>query len=439
MALDSETVVPEIDLTWEEQKLSGPSATVKGFECGDDFTRSSWQFNGQKMVFGWEKGDAMGLFPTAGTLGTTRATNDPVTAEGESTVGKTEEQRQWEEANPDFVYPEVKKHPLYYSDNIGIIREEKSIATPFYVIEPTKDSQTQRLFGGSGDFEWDKLTRWTAYKPFNPNFNPNAQPAIKYTALPFDFSDQTQMGLTDMQALYQGKGGQPKGYNNPVYIETEAKACKHLALADFSVSPEMLWDGEGINFNFQHVGAIARLFMLAPAENLTLEKLELICDKKIFHTKGEVDITSHIYDADATRKGVKLVGDGGDVQMRPTDEASQKVTLNFPSTYSLKIQQPTAENRYLNYMVAYIMLYPIDYQSARDGNLYVYVTARDESNKEVHFVSDPLSDRNLKSGYYYEWTLRTKLQDGLYPIELTATLLPWQDIVGGNIDTDLTK
>lgn len=412
--MQAQQVVPEIDLTWEEKILPGASATVRGFECGDEETRSSWMFNGQKMVFGWETGDALGLYPTAGTY-------------TEETKGR-------------FKAPSVKSHPLYTSDNsIWIVDESTAQSTPFYVLAPAQDSQTQPLHGGSGDFEWDDKTRWTAYKPFNPNFNVNAQPPIKYTALPFDFSNQTQMWLTDMQALYEGKGGQPKGYNNPVYIETEAKACKHLATADFSFSPEMVWTGERINFDFQHVGAIARLFMLAPEENLTLEKLELICDKKIFHMKGEVDLTSHVYDSGATHKGVKIVGDVAPIQMHSTDEASQKVTLNFPQTYALKLQKPTTDNEYLNYFVAYIMLYPIDYQSKTDGNLYVYVTARDESNKEVHFVSEPLSDRNLKSGYYYQWNLRTQLQDGLYPIELTATLLPWQDIVGGNINTDLTK
>lgn len=61
-----------------------------------------------------------------------------------------------------------------------------------------------------GEFNWDEKDRWTAYKPYNSNFHPDANPSVKYTALPIDFSNQTQMGLTDMQALYQGKGGQPK-------------------------------------------------------------------------------------------------------------------------------------------------------------------------------------------------------------------------------------
>lgn len=410
------TTVPDIDLTWEEEELPGPSATVKGFECGDITTRSSWEFNGQKMVFGWEKGDALGLYPTAGT-----ATTSP---EGDANI---------------FISPDTQKHPYYDSDQICHIKPETAQSTPYYVLNPVKDSQTQALHGGSGDFEWDNLTRWTAYKPYNPRFSPQADQPIKFTALPFDFSNQTQMGLTDMQALYQGKGGQPKGYNNPVYLKTEAKACEHLAKCDFAISPEMVWNNERINFEFRHVGAIARLLMLAPDENLTLEKLELICDSKIFHTKGEVDLTSHVYDDQATNKGMKLVGDGESIQMKATDAASQRVTLNFASTTALKIQKTTSENKYSNYLVAYIMLYPIDYKSDRDGNLFAYVTARDEHGKEVHFVSEPLSDRNLKSGYYYQWNLRTHPDDGLYPIELTATLLPWQDIVGAGINTDLEK
>lgn len=407
--------VPDVDLTWEEQLLPGASVTVKGFECGDAVSRASWEFNGQKMVFGWEEEDAIGLYPTAGTA--TPSEN-------------------WDAENPTLVNPKTKKHPLF-DQNICLMKDDKAQQSRFYVKEPDKDSQTQRLHNDGGEFNWDENDRWTAYKPYNSNFHPDANPSVKYTALPIDFSNQTQQRLTDMQALYQGKGGYQKGYSNPVYISTEIAACKHLADVDFSFSPEMVWKGERINFEFRHVGAIARLFLLAPEENLTLEKLELICDSKIFHVKGEADLTSHVFDAGATNKGVKLVGDEAPLQIRPTDEASQRVELKFSS--NVKIQKPTAENRYLNYLVAYMMLYPIDYQSSRDGNLYVYVTAKDENGKEVHFVSEPLSDRNLKSGYYYQWTLRTHMDDGLYPIELTATLLPWQDIVGSGIKTDLEK
>lgn len=409
-----------VDLTWEELVLPGASATNKGFECGDEVTRASWQFNGQKMVFGWTEGDAVGLYPTAETF-------------GEPSEGKS-----WDEINPTLVHPDTKKHPLYNED-ICLTKDNLAQATRSYVKYFTNDSQTQSLHIDNENFVWDENTRWTAYKPYNVRFSIDAVPSVKYTALPVDFSDQTQRGLTDMQALYQGKDGYPKGFDNPVYISTETVACQHLASVDFSFSPEMVWGEERINFEFRHIGAIARLFLLAPEEDLTLEKLELICDSKIFHVKGEVDLTSHVYEAGATNKGVKLVGDEAPIQIRPTDDATQKVTLKFPSDGSVKIKKPTAANRYLNYLVAYMMLYPIDYQSARDGNLYVYVTAKDKDNNEVHFVSEPLSDRNMKSGYYYQWNLRTHLDDGLYPIELTATLLPWQDIVGAGIETDLEK
>lgn len=409
--------VPDIDLTWKEELLPGASVTVKGFESGDAVSRASWEFNGQKMVFGWEPGDALGLYPTAGTA---------ISTEGN-----------WDNVNPSLVNPNTKKHPLYESDqNLCLTKGNMAQPTRAYVRYFTKDSQTQSLHIADGSFVWKTEDRWTAYKPFNSSYNPDV---YHYTALPIDFSNQTQKGLTDMQALYQGKGGQPKGYNNPVYISTEAVACQHLADVDFSFSPEMVWDGTGerINFEFRHVGAIARLFLLAPEENLTLEKLELICDSKIFHVKGEVDLTSHVFNESATNKGVKLVGDEAPLQIKPTDAASQRVELKFSS--DVKIQKPTTENKYLNYLVAYMMLYPIDYQSERDGNLYVYVTAKDENGKEVHFVSEALSDRNLKSGYYYQWNLRSHMDDGLYPIELTATLLPWQDIVGVGIETDLEK
>lgn len=413
--------VPDIDLTWEDEDLLGASAMMKGFECGDMATRSSWEFNGQKMVFGWEAGDAIGLYPTAGTA-------DPA------------EEGEWEQTNPTFINPTEKKHPLYDKDHSTChVKESLAQSMPFFVSVASKDSQSQQLFGGSGDFEWDDRTRWTAYLPYNSRFSVDANPSVKFNALPLDYTNQTQMELPDMEALYLGKDGTARGYNNPYYIASEIASCKHLAQKDYCISPEMVWTGQRIKFEFQHIGAIARFFLLAPEENLTLEKLELICDRKIFHAKAEVDLTSHLYDANALHRGVKVAGDEGPLQIKATDDASQKLTLNFTQTKDLKVQKPTTENRYGNYIVAYMMVFPVEYKSETDGNLFVYVTARNEQGKEVHFVSEPLADRTLRSGYYYQWNLRTHPDDGLYPIELTATLLPWQDIVGAGINTDLEK
>lgn len=108
--------VPDIDLTWEEELLPGASVTLKGFECGDAVSRASWEFNGQKMVFGWESGDAIGLYPTAGTA--TSSEN-------------------WEADNPTLVNPEEKKHPLF-EQNICLTKDGKAQPTRFDVKEPVK-------------------------------------------------------------------------------------------------------------------------------------------------------------------------------------------------------------------------------------------------------------------------------------------------------------
>ena len=89
------------------------------------------------------------------------------------------------------------------------------------------------------------------------------------------------------------------------------------------------------------------------------------------------------------------------------------------------------------------MTFPITYDPEIHGNLFAYVTAYKQSesaDKEYHFVSKPLDEKKvMQSGHYYQWTSSTHADDGLYPIELTATLLPWQEIVGAGIEMDLEK
>lgn len=403
---------------WEEKELDGASATIKGFEPGNIITRSTWIFDGQNLIFGWERGDKVGVYPTAQQL---------------------ENGQDWNSLDVNLLNPETSKHPEYPNKNIFITDYTKTQSISFAALNPD-GSQTAQLFSQGTVFEWDNMSRWTAYCPYNPEFSPLKDADKKYyNSLPFSFEGQVQEALPNMTAYYYGP--------NQTYKASETKACKHLGISDVLISSEMQWNGSRINFQLRHLGAVARFFLLAPDENLTLKSLDLICDKAIFYKSGLFDLTSHPYRSGKYNFGANLVGDEGQsdlggIQITPTGDPSKNLTLNFPDVSSgnaVKIKKTSTTDPLSNYFVAYLMMYPINYNPATDGNMFVYVTAINEGGEEVHFVSEALEGVNMASGYYYQWVKRTNMQDGLYPIELTATLLPWQDIVGSGIETDLEK
>lgn len=419
--------VPELpDLTWEEEEVDGPSAVISPFTPGDELTRSSLVYQSQKLVFGWNVGDKSGVYPTAKKL-----------SDGDSSTEGL--------LNP--TQSDGNKHPYYASDNSYWRTDPDGLNQRGFVCYEPTNTQTARLWHKDPEFVWDEVSQWTAYFPYKDinttltKDNPNYE---DYEKITFSFENQKQEGLVDISAYRKGKEGQPAGESNPYYIDSERQASQHLGVVDFLISPETAWNGSSITFQLRHVGSVIRVYLKAPEKNLVITQLDLICDKKIFYEKGTVTLKSHPYKEKSNQEpdyGVSL--SGGDSQISPVGDPTNKLTLMFydQEGRTQAFSQYDPADQYKRYITAYIMTYPVAYNPATDGNLFAYVTAYakdDSEKKEIHFVSSPLAGFNMESGHYYQLSSGTHLDDGLYPIELTATLLPWTAIVGG-ITTDLEK
>lgn len=439
---------------WEEEVMDGASATIKGFKPGDEVTRTSLSFDSQNLIFGWTSSDRLGLYPTAKDITSLLSPSNAKTRVGESSDGEGESSndqqigegassgnQQVEEGSisdnitagllsqADYPHPLLSQNPNLYR-----VDPEVSYQSLFGAVESS--SQTTRIVNGASDFMWDDVVRWTAYLPYS---NPQSE---NYEGRLFSFQNQeqniyqTQTGLPVLGELfdYEDRIGNVNEHLSK-YLLSEKNACDHLGKYDVMISPETEWvDGTRINFKLRHVGAVARVYLKVPEENLVIKDLKLICDKPIFYQGGSFNLISHPYEAQLEDKGVDF-----NSQIQPDGAPVKMIQLNFSNNC---VTKKSGSGNYGPYVVAYIMMYPITYTPATDGNLFAYVTAYrqgDDPSKEVHYVSDPLAGKTMVSGNYYQWTTVTHEQDGLYPIELTATLLPWQDIVGAGIETDLTK
>lgn len=432
------------DKDWTEELMDGASATVKGFEPGDAVSRASLAYDGQGLVFGWKDGDMVGLYPTAKDLTSILNSNSPQMVmrkvDGEAVQGNgTVQEGESSDNNPimdgllsqkDFPHPSLSTEPNIY--RVDPIFSEES---PFSCVPSS--SQTTRIENGSAEFVWDDVVRWSAYYPYKKK---NEEKGESYVKRFFSFENQIQQALPIVGKYFEAEetANQEEAENLlNEYHWSESQACAHLGNVDVMVSPETKWvDGTRINFQMRHVGAIARIYLKAVEEDLTINSVRLICDKKIFHEKGSFTLFSHPYGESEENYGVNLnVGTDG-CQIKPEDDPVNMLELKYADGC---VTKKSSKSGYGPYVVAYLMMFPITYTPTTDGNLFAYVTATDSEGKEVHYVSEPLSKKTMKSGKYYQWTSATHPDDGLYPIELTATLLPWQDIVGGGINTDLEK
>lgn len=393
------------------------------FQAGDQVTRSTLIFGDGGLKFDWVYGDEIGMYATAKHPTSEEEKNGLIIGNQQGSDGEAISSTV---TTSFFPTDPVKTQQAHYK-----------------VIRPASSNMIAKIemdASGNEAFDWDTQdgnTRWTVYAKYNPDFVPTGvktDGGLNYNALPFDFTNQTQKGLVDMNSYYTAGG-----YNSVAYANSEKTACEHIGEKDVLISSETQFTLPRTIFHMRHLGAVARFFLLAPDKAMTLKSLKLICDKKIFYEKGKFDLSTHPYAEDDT-KGIRLVGDEAPLQMAPQEETlTNNLELKFANGVTINKTTSASGNPYSNYLVAYLMMYPITYNAATDGNLYVYVTAEDSDGKEIHFVSEPLANKTMRSGYYYQWTSLTHEQDGLYPIELTATLLPWQNIVGGGIEVDMEK
>lgn len=389
------------------------------FTDGGEPTRSTFIFDGSILRFGWTQYDRLGIYPTYQLAREEDQENGTQAVTAGPTPKETQEQGL-------FVCAEGGESTVH-------IEPEKSMADGFM---------------------WADGYNRTAYFPYRIENSPNREPAVYYNAIPFDFSGQVQKGYVDMTAYYNGTGDLSNndtkwGPTNLTYKETERKACEHLGMYDYMISPEIQYVSSHIRFPLHHIGTVARFFLVTPEEQMRLVSLKLVASEPIFYTRCTADLTSMPYNSGAVdgNDGLKLKSGTaypGGLQIHPVEESkTAMLELKFPGKGSGEevLTQKIEEKMYGNYLIAYLMMYPVNTADAKE--LYVYLDAESlnsdgtPSGEIKHYrttnLNTPGNTKNMFSGKYYQWTYRTLDDD--HPIELTATVIPWQDVVGGNIST----
>lgn len=374
---------PDIELQ------DGGYITKCDFRDGDNVSRSSFVFDNNFIRFAFNQGDITGIYPT---------------------FNLTKQEK------TDYAQQEQSAFVLAAS------------GSGFIHIDPE---------GNPDGFTWADGFKRTAYFPYDGSFNPNNKThPVCYNALPFSFKNQVQEGYVNLTAYYNGDSRGDKGNDNPTYRESEEKACAHLNSCNFLISPESEFNVNTgrIRFYAHPIGAVARFYLLAPKEKMQLMSLRLVASKPIFYEEGTVDLTSNPYNGNAEDKndGLKLVSSvytkDKDRQMHPVGDPVSSIELKFADNVWTNYDATTMP--YGHYMIAYLMMYPVNLTEVSE--LYVYLTAKDKDGKVKNYRTNNLEKKDLFSGNYYQWMY--KALDDEHPIELTATEIPWQDVVGGSIN-----
>lgn len=267
----------------------------------------------------------------------------------------------------------------------------------------------------SGSFVSSTDYYWIAYAPYNCNRNANSGSRSKIAQ--YDKISLTYLG---QRQLYNATphGLSPNATNSGYSAETEAKASQTLHEYGYLFSAPSRPESEGTatHFVFSHLGATVRFYTRLPegcfgGEGKTGKLTSLTLVSKSENIVTDVELSINQYDKD----------NSSPFTVKSTT-AAKTITLDLPGEDGNGIDLPDH-----GYFIAYMEFYPVN---VPNQTCFIYITAEVDGVKK-YFRSQLLPAKNFEAGHLYKWTI-SKYDE---PIELTATIAPWEDVSGGTINT----
>ncbi len=208
-----------------------------------------------------------------------------------------------------------------------------------------------------------------------------------------DITTSIQLNYTGQTATENAK----KSLIGDSYIASEAAASAHLSAYDYLVSRStMTNDGGNVNFTLNRLGAIVRFYVMCPAEEV-FESLSVGCNEAVFLTSADLSLSDRTISNATYSKSITL-------------------QWNVGGSKGLDMSKSDYYKNGIGYIIAYMMVYPVDLSNRSD--LYLYLVSHDTDGTKHYWKSnEPLSKLNLKANNLYQWTVRNS-------VDFTTTLVP---------------
>lgn len=294
------------------------------------------------------------------------------------------------------VYDEETKK----GDKVGIIpvsdeatqQMEYKCRSVSVTAEDAKDGISHALFKQEdATFAWEGGQTYRAYYPFYSG-------GIDVTAVPLDYTGQTQTGKPDMENYFEG--------NKENYYKTEKNSSAHLTAKSFMISNVATAEAQkSLPFKMSYLCGIVRFYLSLPTtlkDGSTISEIRLVTSKPVFHEHATLNVKNGVTTA--------------------SGEATNNLLLQLNDV-------TLSGTTYGNYLVAYMMAHPIALTDAafNDTNLYIYVRGKDSGGNDVFFRNNnPLKHQDITAGKITRFTVKPLAQDD--PIDVQPiTVQEWQE------------
>lgn len=275
---------------------------------------------------------------------------------------------------------------------------------PFYYKSAYEGDATKARFQ-NGQFTYSTDDFWVACSPYLCNNGTNDERG--------KVTDYSNIRLT-----YRGQRQLVNAREN------EANGSKHLGAYDYMISTPTTPDAEDgrMTFNFDHVGATVRLYMRFPEGSFGGSgKKGYVKDISVIYTGSE---NPNPFVTDVTIGINQYTGSGESY----SEKTGTRVTANKMTLACGTVGTKGIEVADHAYFITYMEFYPTWVEAE---SCYLFLTV-EVDGVEHYFKSKPLEAKNIQAGHLVQWTTGNFNE----PIELvTATLVPWEDLNGGEINT----
>ena len=226
-------------------------------------------------------------------------------------------------------------------------------------------------------------TEYVSYYPF-------IEGELNYVQIPITYLGQKQRENLNIKA-YATRKNSDELMN--AYKQSELAAAEHLEEFDYLVSSAGSTPTGDIHFSYTRLGSTVRLFIKAP-EQIVYDSIQLVNKDVEFMTKGTMNVPAKTLTATKTSHAISLqLGNNG---------------FDLSDNTSNDYQNPTT-----GYIVAYMMLAPIQLDKTDISQCYLYMCGhvKDHPKQKKYFKSAPLTKYDIEQNKTLQWTTTNNTPD----------------------------
>ena len=380
VSCSSDSIVADSEMILEE----GTMATKPSLESGDA-SRSALFLKDGKMMFEWRDTDKIAVYPMY-----KEGTNQDFNSINESMMKEL-------------------KYRRSTTNSVDLDKAEFSINDDKYIL----DVKNTRDY-----VAWAPLLK-------GPAFEKNRRvPELGYTEMPVVYNGQIQASNVEM-----GHYVTTDDTEMEAYMESEKAASAHLGTFDYLYAQ----GNQGMTgytcFNFSHLQATIRFYMVIPEP----EKPQVFDSLIIYHKHDAGDVEGYNF---VTKGRFNL-----DTKSMHVDEIASKLTLKLGTeTEGMDLIDhevgSATENEYdpiykrgdRYFLIAYMQMYPVDItmDNMQKPTLYLCGHTGSEATGDLkkNFYKARLDKKNILAGKWYQWA--TSLDED-QPIEFeVVSVQEWE-------------